>query len=293
MIKNILLLVLIVSSQSLCCQSIIPENNYDLVINNIVKKEKDVSQIKKWITESINDAYDPVHPQNIYTKKFNAYLTDMLDWMWVGMILNEKGEYEEIDDEEIENKWGRDYNLEMSFGRPFGSSHEEQKISISKLEYLGELNGDWFRLKIRCTEWDRSTLIGDAVRLIKVIRKNNFLYIDNMMSTPIDFEYLDNKKNEKKWEALGILSTDLWTINYTFGPKQIKLEANGVLISEGQESNKNDYWQVKGDKIWFYFYWEDELNFTFSGKIISPELIKGGCTTSDGRGYEWSAVPAD
>jgi len=152
----------------------IPENNYDLLVQKFVNKEKDISEYNKWLANIVENEFDG--DTSYMTKKCYDYVYDVIDNIW--------GYDGSIDDKTLNKKWSNQYDLKHSnFEHLFEDGNGGWGTKkLTKVEFLGELNnGDWFKLTIKGGggENDFSTTL---IRVIKVIRKGNTFYVDNFIS---------------------------------------------------------------------------------------------------------------
>lgn len=152
---------------------IIPENNYDKLTTEFFNKQKDVSEIKKWIPGILDAEFTN---KMIFTEKCKEYITDVIDFS-----SGYDGTISEVD---LKKKWAKQFDLKYSkFAHIFETGNCGWATrEIKKIEYLGELNkGDWFKLTIvgGCGEKDYSETI---IRVIKVVKENNLFLLDNLIS---------------------------------------------------------------------------------------------------------------
>jgi hypothetical protein len=152
----------------------ISETNYDLLISKFVNKKKNIDTYYKWIENIIAKNIDG--DTTYMTKNCLDYTNDAIDFFW--------GYVSSIDEKTFRKKWKNQYDLKHSnFSHLFetGDCGWATK-KISGFKFLGELNNaDWFMLTIKggCVNNDFSKTI---IRVIKIIKKENSFYIDNIMS---------------------------------------------------------------------------------------------------------------
>lgn len=157
---------------------IIPENNFDLLVNRFDKKEKNIDGFKKWIYDIIKQQIDG--SLSFMTKRCLDYTNDIIDYSW--------GYVGSIDKKTLVKKWGGQYDLKYAnFEHLFENGNCGWATrKLNEVTYLGELNNaDWIKIKIigGCGENDYSNTL---IRVVKIIRKDDNLYIDNFLNLDTD-----------------------------------------------------------------------------------------------------------
>jgi hypothetical protein len=150
------------------------ENDYDSYSKKLIIRDKDLSEIKKWLRKTVMSQEQDRPPY--MTKECAEFTYDVIDNAW--------GYNGSIDEITLKKKWSNKYDLKYSnFGHLFETGNGGWGTKqLSSITYLGELNqGDWFKLEINGgpLENDYSEKL---VRVVKVIFKNNRYYIDNFLS---------------------------------------------------------------------------------------------------------------
>ena len=151
-----------------------PENNYDILSLKFENKEKDIIEYKKWIATIVAKEHDG--DTTCFTSNCLEYINDIISLR--------EGLDESIDEKIVNKKWANQFDLKYSkFGHIFETGNGGWATKkLTKVDYLGELNNsDWFKLTIKGGPY-ANDFSNTLVRVIKIIKKGNSIYIDNFIS---------------------------------------------------------------------------------------------------------------
>lgn len=152
----------------------VPENNYNALIGKFRQEGKDVTEIKKWLTDEILGPN--LGDKLTLTPKVAEYVYDV------------NSDEFSLDSTALYKKWSGVFDLKHDFFYLFDvydpGCESTRKLNI---EYLGELNrGSWFMITISVT-CKGSSDVSKIVNVIKVIPVGWRFYIDNYISlTPFN-----------------------------------------------------------------------------------------------------------